>query len=79
MTSFFTFTVSRQPKTSVIVIFFVIPFFLNELSSNLVHQVKIRRLFILVAQKLRDNFYSVLEIELPWQQLRSLVTKKYTK
>ena len=81
---------------SVISNFIVISLFLNELSSNLVEDVKIRRLFISIAQKLiffiichkRENFDSdfgdflakhVLKNGLPWQQLRSLMSKKYTK
>ena len=96
MTSFLTAAVSRQPKMSVISNLIVISLFLHELSSNLVQEVKIRSLFISIAQKLiffiiwckRESFDSdfghflakhVLKIGLPWQQLRSLVTKKYTK
>ena len=71
--------------------FIVIPLLLTEISLNLVQEVRIRSLFIFLAQKLllfiiiykRDNFVSVfghkhvLEIWLMWQQRRSLVTKKY--
>ena len=40
MTSFLTFALSRQPKMSVISNFIVISLFLNEVSSNLVQEVK---------------------------------------
>ena len=66
MKSFLTSALSRQPKMSVISNFIVISLFLNELSSNLVKKVKIRRLFIYIAQNLsffiicykRENFDS---------------------
>ena len=73
----------------------VMSLFLNELSSNLVLEFKIRSLFMSVAKKLILLLFAanektltqiwsflakpVLKIGLPWQQLRSLVTKKYTK
>ena len=43
MTSFLTFALSRQPKMSIISNFIVISLFLNELSSNLVWEVKIEK------------------------------------
>ena len=43
MTSFLTFALSRQSEMSVISNFIVISLFLNELSSNLVQEIKIKR------------------------------------
>ena len=43
MTSFLTFALSRQPKMFVISNFIVVSLFLNELSSNLVQEDKIKR------------------------------------
>ena len=43
MTSFLTFALSRQPKMYVISNAIVILLFLNELSSNLVKEVKIKK------------------------------------
>ena len=99
MTSFLTIALSRQLKMSVIHNFIVIPLFLNELSSNLVWENKIKRKEIckqIIAQNLiffiifnkREKLDSdfgrflakhLLRIRLLWQQLRSLVTKMYTK
>ena len=42
MTSFLTIALSQQPKMSVILNFMVISLFLNELSSNLVQEDKIK-------------------------------------
>ena len=99
MMSVLTFALSRQPKMSVISNFIIISFFLNELSSNLVLEIKIKRkksankyiaqnlIFLIIFYK-RDKSDSgfghflakhVLRIGLPWEQLRSLVTKKCTK
>ena len=66
MTSFLTSSVLQQPKMSVIDNLIAISLFVNELSSNLVQEVKIRNLFIPIAQKLtlfiicckRENFDS---------------------
>ena len=43
MTSFLTIALSRQPKASLIYNFTAISLFLNELSSNLVKEDKIKR------------------------------------
>ena len=43
MTSFLTFALSQQPKLSVISNFIVISMFLNQLSSNLAKEVKIKK------------------------------------
>ena len=79
--------------------FIVISLFVNELSSNLVQEVKIERkksankyisqklIFFIICYKQEKldsdvgHFLAnhVLRIGLPWQQLRSLVTKKYAK
>ena len=58
MTSFLTSNLSRQPKMSVNSKFVVISLFLNELSSNLVEEIKIGSLFIFIAKK--TNFLNYL-------------------
>ena len=83
---------------SVIGNLIVISLVLNELSSNLVQEDKIKRkeiykyigqnlIFFIIfhkREKIRLPFWSIsakhlLRIKLPWQQLKSLVTKTYTK
>ena len=95
MTSLLAFTVLRQPKTSVTLIHcnFIVSLWIKlrfgtgDKIKRLFMFVAQKLIFFIIYYK-RDNFYSVfghflakhvLEIGSPWQQLRSLLTKKYTK